>query len=67
VNEEGRRRMVKESGQGNEVVGIEGIEDLEAFVVAERLGKAEAPGVGDLGESAESPQADVECTEAGVR
>ncbi len=53
--------MVKESGQGNGVAGIEGVEDLEAFVVAEQLGEA------DLGESAESPQAGMECTEAGIR
>ncbi len=33
VNEERRRLMVKESGQGNKVAGIEGVEDLEAFVL----------------------------------
>ncbi len=67
VNEERRRGVVKESCQGNKVAGIEGVEDLEAVVVAGRFREAEALGVGNLGESAEGSQAGMKCTEARVR
>ena len=64
VNEERRRGVVEESGQGNKVVGVE---DPEAVVVAGRSGEAEALGVGNLGASAEGLQAGMKCTEARVR
>ncbi len=67
VNEERRRGVFEESGQGNKVVGVEGVEDPEAVVVVGRSGEAEALGVGNLGASAESPQAGMKCTEARVR
>ncbi len=67
VNEERRRGVVKESGQGNKVMGVEGVEDPEAVVIAGRSREAEALGVGILGASAEGLQAGMKCTEARVR